>query len=89
MIQLGGKHFTIISYFGVTMKLVRLIKMCLSKKYSIFHTGKHLSDNCPIQNGVKQRDALLPLLFNFLLEYMPIGRSRKTRWDWNKMGHIS
>jgi hypothetical protein len=31
--------------------------------------GKHLSDNFPIQNGLKQGDALLPLLFNFALEY--------------------
>jgi hypothetical protein len=29
---------------------------------------KHLSDISPIQNGLKQRDALLPLLFNFALE---------------------
>jgi hypothetical protein len=32
------------------------------------HTGKHLSDNFPIQNGLKQ-DVLLPLLFNFTSEY--------------------
>jgi hypothetical protein len=31
--------------------------------------GKLLSDNFPIQNGLKQRDALSPLLFNFALEY--------------------
>jgi hypothetical protein len=28
-----------------------------------------LSDNFPIQNGLKQEDALSPLLFNFALEY--------------------
>jgi hypothetical protein len=28
-----------------------------------------MSDNFPIQNGLKQGDALLPLLFNFALEY--------------------
>jgi hypothetical protein len=28
-----------------------------------------MSDNFPIQNGLKQRDALLPLLFNFALKY--------------------
>jgi hypothetical protein len=28
-----------------------------------------LSDSYPIQNGLKQRDALSPLLFNFALEY--------------------
>jgi retron-type reverse transcriptase len=33
------------------------------------HTGKYLFDNFPIQNGLKQRDALSPLLSNFALEY--------------------
>jgi hypothetical protein len=30
---------------------------------------KLLSDEFPIQNGLKQGDALLSLLFNFALEY--------------------
>jgi hypothetical protein len=50
------------------MKLVGPIKMCLNESYSKVHTGKHLSDNFPIQNVLKQ-DALLPMLFNFALEY--------------------
>jgi hypothetical protein len=37
--------------------------------YSKVCIGKHLSDNFPVQNGLKQGDALLPLLFNFALEY--------------------
>jgi hypothetical protein len=49
--------------FGVPMKLVRLINMCLNEKYSKVHIG------LPIQNGLKQGDALSPLLFNFALEY--------------------
>jgi hypothetical protein len=31
--------------------------------------GKYLSDTFPIQNGLKQGDALSSLLFNFALEY--------------------
>jgi hypothetical protein len=31
--------------------------------------GKNLSDKFTIQNGLKQEDALSPLLFNFALEY--------------------
>jgi hypothetical protein len=31
--------------------------------------GKHLSDRCPIKNGLKKGDALSPLLFSFALEY--------------------
>jgi hypothetical protein len=51
------------------MKLVRLIKMCLNETYSKVHIGKHLSERFPIQTGLKQGDALSPLLFNFDLEY--------------------
>jgi hypothetical protein len=47
------------------MKLLRLIKMCLNETYS----KVCLSDNFPIQNGLKQGDALSPLLFNFPLDY--------------------
>jgi hypothetical protein len=28
-----------------------------------------LSDNCPIQNGLKEGDVLSPLLFNIALKY--------------------
>jgi hypothetical protein len=51
------------------MKLVRLVKMCLNETYSRVWVGKHLSGTFPIKNGLKQGDALLPLLFNFVLEY--------------------
>jgi hypothetical protein len=48
------------------MKLVWLIKICLTEMYGNVRTGKHLSDNFPIQNGLKQGDALLPPHFNLL-----------------------
>jgi hypothetical protein len=51
------------------MKQVRFIEMCLNEIYSKVCIGKHLSDNFPIQNGLKQGDALSPLLFNFALEH--------------------
>jgi len=50
------------------MKLVRPIKMCLTETYSRVQEGKNLSDMFPIKNGLKQGDAILPLLFNFALE---------------------
>jgi chemotaxis receptor (MCP) glutamine deamidase CheD len=55
--------------FGIAMKLVGLIKMCLSETYSKVHIDKCFPHIFPIQNGLKQGDALLPLLFNFALEY--------------------
>jgi hypothetical protein len=43
--------------------------MCLNETYSKVRVGKLLSDKFPIENGLKQRDALSPLLFNSALEY--------------------
>jgi len=43
--------------------------MCLTETYSTVWVGKHLSDMSPVRNGLKQGDALEPLLFNFALEY--------------------
>jgi hypothetical protein len=43
--------------------------MCLNKTYSKIRVRKHLSHTFPVQNGLKQGDALSPLLFNFALEY--------------------
>ena len=61
--------FNILSEFVVPMKLVRLIKMCVNETYISVEVGKLLSDTFPVRNGLEQEDALLPLLFNFALEY--------------------
>jgi hypothetical protein len=54
--------YSILLEFGIPKKLVRLIKMCLNETYSKVCVGKLLSDKFPIQNGLKQRDALLPAI---------------------------
>jgi hypothetical protein len=54
---------------GIPRKVVDLIKMCLNETYRTVHIGKNLSDRFPIQNGLKQGDALSLLLFNFSLKY--------------------
>jgi len=61
--------YCILIEFGVCRKLVRLIIMCLTEIYNRVRVGKNLSDRFPIRNGLKQRDALSPLLFNFALEW--------------------
>jgi hypothetical protein len=43
--------------------------MCLNETYSKVRVGKFLSDKVPNKNFPKKGDALLPLLFNFALEY--------------------
>jgi hypothetical protein len=61
--------YNILLEFGTAKKLVTLTEMCLNETYSKVRAGKLLSDKFPIQNGVKEGDALSPLLFNFALQY--------------------
>ena len=62
--------YNILTEFGIPMKLVRLIRMCVNETCSRDWMGKHLSDVFPFKNGLKQGDALLPLIFNFAVEYV-------------------
>jgi hypothetical protein len=64
------------------MKLVKLTKMCLAETDSGFRVGKHLPDMFPIRNGLKQGDALSPLLFNFALEYEDASKLHITHEFW-------
>jgi hypothetical protein len=72
--------YNILIEFGIRMKLVRLIKICLNETYNKVRVGKYLCDSFPIQSGVKQGDALSPLLLNFALEYV-IRKIQEIRWD--------
>ena len=58
--------YNILIKFGIAMKLVRLIKLCLNEIYSRVRVGKCLSDMFSIRNGLKQGDTLSPLFFNFV-----------------------
>jgi hypothetical protein len=51
------------------MKLVTLIKMFLNEAYNKVWIVTHLSDSFPRQNGIKEGDALSPLVLNVVLEY--------------------
>ena len=61
--------YNILIEFGIPKKLVRLIKMYLTETYSRLRVDRNLSDMFRIRNGLRQGDALSPLLFNFALEY--------------------
>ena len=61
--------YNILTVIGIPMKLVRLIKMSLNETYSRVWVGKNLFDMFPFRNGLKQGDALSPLLINLALDY--------------------
>jgi hypothetical protein len=67
--------------FGIPKKLLRLINMCLTEMYSKVWVGKNLSEMFPIRNGLKQGDALSPLI-STLLWNMPLSGFRQTRMAW-------
>jgi hypothetical protein len=46
--------YNILIGFGIPLKLVRLIKMCLNENYSRDWIGKNLSDMFPIRNDLKK-----------------------------------
>jgi hypothetical protein len=56
--------------FSIPVKLVGLFKMCLNETYSKVCTDEHLSGAFSLQSGLKQGDALLPMLLNFALEFV-------------------
>ena len=43
--------------------------MSLTETYSRVRVGKNVFDGFPIRNGLKQGDALSPMLFKLALEY--------------------
>ena len=61
--------YNILIEYVIPMKLVSLIKMCLTETCSGVQVGRNLSDMFPIRNGLEKGDAVSPLLFNFTLEY--------------------
>jgi hypothetical protein len=51
------------------IKLISLIKLCLNEAYDKVHVGKNVSDVFPIQNCLREEDALSPMVFNTALTY--------------------
>jgi hypothetical protein len=72
--------YNILIEFGMPMKLLRLIKICLNETCGKVRASKNLPYAFPIQND------LSPLLFNFAVECANQESSRKsgsTGIEWN------
>jgi sorting nexin-29 len=54
--------------FGIPMKIIKMIKLCKSKTYSREKFGNELSMAFKIKSGLRQGDAMSPILFNMALE---------------------
>jgi len=55
--------YNILTKSDIPVKLVKLIKICLNETCSKVCIGMSMSYAFPIQNGLSQGDAMLPLLF--------------------------
>ena len=55
--------------FGITTKLIMLIKMCLKETYTRVRVSKQLSDVFPVNCGLKHGVTLSPLLFSIAVGY--------------------
>ena len=69
--------YKILVLLGIPKKLVKLVQVSLTENFGRVRVGGEVSEAFEIREGLKQGDALSPLLFNLVLEY--VIRSVETR----------
>ena len=64
------KMYQILITMGIPKKLVKMIQVCIHDNKGRVRVTNELSNPFEIREGLKQGDALSPLLFNLVLEYV-------------------
>ncbi|XP_060518453.1 uncharacterized protein LOC132697176 [Cylas formicarius] len=64
------KLWEVMEELGFPKKLIRLTQICINGAKNKVRIGQELSDIFEVNNGLKQGDAISPLLFNISLEYV-------------------
>jgi hypothetical protein len=78
--------YDILIEFGITTKLVTLIKMCLYETYSEVRIGKHFSESFPIRNVLKSRRCSITTAFQLCFGIFHLGGLGKpggTEIEWD------
>ena len=65
---------------GFPHKLTKLRRILNNGIYARVKTGKYLSSECKFNKGLREGDAIVPLLFNVVLE-TAIRRSEVETWE--------
>ncbi|KAL4113922.1 hypothetical protein QTP88_017474 [Uroleucon formosanum] len=79
-----NKLWTALKKFGIPEKLVRLIKMCNSNTQNVFRIMGEISEPFIVKNGLRQGDALSPVLLNLALEEIIRSLPRGQRMEVNE-----
>ncbi|KAL4132869.1 hypothetical protein QTP88_009948 [Uroleucon formosanum] len=79
-----NKLWTALKKFGIPEKLARLIKMCNSNTQNVVRIMGEISEPFIVKNGLRQGDALSPVLFNLALEEIIRSLPRGQRMKMNE-----
>jgi hypothetical protein len=64
------KLYTIMYEFGITPKLVRLVRATMTRTEAQVKVQTDLTTTFKIEQGLKQGNGLAPMIFNLVLEYV-------------------
>lgn len=65
--------------FGIPSKTVKMIELCTYKTRCEIKFNRHMSDELEVKTGLRQGDALSPVLFNIALE--TVVNKTKSKYD--------